>query len=1535
MKFGNQMYSLKEQIMRNRHRKSYYTFFIIMVVVVFFYTVYSLIVPAVTLDESQETLKCSLNVHQHTAECRDEDSTLICGMAEFVIHTHNEKCYNTDGRLVCNLPEKAAHEHTDECYEEQQILICTNDEEGHTHEDSCYQTEKKLICEETAILHTHDDTCYDENGTLICGMIQLTEHNHGTECFPAAEETATTDTTNDVMTETTTTNDGTTYTAATTAITSDVTTSTADMANEIMLAAETASEETWGYNDDGSIWWSDKAILEKFNSDSIKKNTDTPYIIAGNNGINVLTNTSKNETEMSTSHPSTNIAYKDYEIWCFEKAGATDNEYYIRDVDGNYIKMENAEDTKSATVSLTGKADASVFIVENSTENANCVMLKAKNCSKYINISGGDEYCDQNGNKWSGWYQPGGGSYLQILKVTSQRQTSQKVETVSSPNTVINLFDYWITENQNDCDSPSKVNPNLNGGINKEHPFKFTHGAKDKSGGIINEWTGNKEMPRQGIVQNTLVNRYPVLSENPYESLAYLFDPTVEHEGKQSFTKVGGLWTISDGYYYFDSSERAAEFDADKNTINVYDQSLSNDQFFPFNKTPEVMDLDRVDEKINHYFGATITTRFVQDNDGYTDFNKINATTFEFSGDDDVWIFIDDVLVGDLGGIHDKANVTINFATGEVNICVAANESNCVNTTLKKCYEAADADDSTKWQDIGNGNYIYKNNTIHTLKFFYLERGNYDSNMKLKYNLITVPQTAIYKVNQYGEKVPGATFAVYAADSQYNMLSVNGGIVEPTESIEYDENGDIMSNGTVIAKALYTGTTDKNGEMVFLDDDNMPYSINELHEMFGDHFILREIKVPEGYRVVSKDVHLQIWNGENQKILKCNNTNQSGSRAASNMQITATDTLHLYREYKNSHSVKYCDENGTPTGTLFAVVYKRVNKTTDVNDSSNWVPVYGNDKEGYIIVDMKDKSQLEAALVAAKKANEIENNNICFKHTNTGTMQLTLKNLPGHITTYYHLLANDQKDQAQYTVAYYWTEETLDKANTENTFRVDSTANGQSYSGFKLVYGADIHVPNLINKVFVQKVDEAGGKKELINGATFAIYKVEEQNSKIMYLANDKQYHSLSGEESIDPESGVITGQGFTIKPVNIGTTETYADGIHKGTTEFKNLSEGQYIIKEVKAPPGYKLNTADVMVLVTEDTIYANAGTKNDGIAVGRGPGYLVTPLNQYASQGQIDNTLTWIYAQMKITGESKSFTDARNASKYITKNYTGETDADVNKAFKTYLKYAAENEGMAFNYVQNPERNNGTDSDGYRRIFTTVGWSYYEIRQDHEYGEKKANGANYEDWRNLELTHLFSRSTYIRVTDKQEPTLKVKKVDAANKDTELAGAKFRLYMKKTENDEEVKLYYWWNSDKNTVEWPKNENEALVVETQNNGMANIDFTSLPDGEYFLEEVEPPKGYCKLSKPLEFTLNEKGVTPHIEIQSSEKIADFSEPVGDDPPTYTVTVYNYPSFVLPATGGGGTAPYTIGGILFMAVPLMYVCGKKLRSKRSMK
>ena len=392
-------------------------------------------------------------------------------------------------------------------------------------------------------------------------------------------------------------------------------------------------------------------------------------------------------------------------------------------------------------------------------------------------------------------------------------------DTVSPVGTTINLFDYWITTRF----APDNVNPaDMDQGINAGKLLQFTAAAPRNPNGGINDYTGS-DKPRTGIVQNTLQNGYPVLSQGD-QSLAYLFNPNLANAGKASFPGVRNLLQIDDqGYYYYDSARNFAQYDESTNSFAVYDapgvtsggSSGQAGQFFPFNVFSQVQNVASNNPILNHYFGVTMTTRFVQQPYGTVDGTPGGTpVTYEFTGDDDVWVFIDDVLVGDLGGIHDAASLKIDFETGQVEV------NGSSDGTIRDKFLAA----GRTWTNTGSD--TFADDTYHTLKFFYLERGNFDSNMKLKFNLVSIPQSDLIKIDQIGDPVAGAEFKLYYAAEDYS----------------YDPQ-DLIA----------TGTTGSNGYFVFQNPDGTLLSLNNLKNEYGGDgktgkFVLVESVTPEGYR---------------------------------------------------------------------------------------------------------------------------------------------------------------------------------------------------------------------------------------------------------------------------------------------------------------------------------------------------------------------------------------------------------------------------------------------------------------------------------------------------------------------------------------------------------------------------------------------------------------------------------------------------------------------------------------------------------------
>ena len=644
---------------------------------------------------------------------------------------------------------------------------------------------------------------------------------------------------------------------------------------------------------------------------------------------------------------------------------------------------------------------------------------------------------------------------------------------ISPLGTTIHLFDYWIETQTADDSKPDPSASFLSKGINNGHALLFGNGmGDDPKIGEWNWWT-KSEKPYQGIVKSKLGDDgYPRLnlsdklegtlheSKDGNQSLAYLFDPDIQVGGKASYPNVKGLLQVDEnGYYYYDSGKNYAVYYQADNSFVLYDHpGVKNNgggenqgNFFPFNAAtndPGTLDdglmstVSSKDPSINHYFGVHMSTRFIQLNGG-----KIgeDPVTYEFSGDDDVWVFIDGVLVADLGGIHDAASVEIDFSTGEITI----------NGTEQG---------KTLGELLGGTAGPLADNTQHTLDFFYLERGNVDSHMELKYNLVTQPESSLIKIDQLGNPVPEAEFSLYAADN--------------------------------LSTAIATGTTDREGRFIFMDPANStPLTIQELYEKYGksedgadNNLIVKEIRTPAGYRTIDQ-VELSFFVSKQKEVLLLSNSIwDKGAYAMPKVTVTAPGSIELLEtETQEAKEISLADDP-----LMFAVVYQK-------QGENDWRPVYGDPIHGWHV---EPGSTWDSVLSAAKA------NPYVFQLTSNGSYQVTIENLPGDIKTYYHICGD--ADEAQYTVEYYYTEaNNLDEAKEGNTWRIDSQNKDHPLTR---IFSMDLYITNIKNRLLVQKVDQAG--KPLV-GAEFTLYKAGDanvENGAVTIKAGAKAYDTLRTE---------------------------------------------------------------------------------------------------------------------------------------------------------------------------------------------------------------------------------------------------------------------------------------------------------------------------------------------------------------------------------------------------------------------------------------
>ena len=369
--------------------------------------------------------------------------------------------------------------------------------------------------------------------------------------------------------------------------------------------------------------------------------------------------------------------------------------------------------------------------------------------------------------------------------------------------------------------------------INNNHALQFTNVGDP---GTYNRYVGDRKGAYTGIVKTTLTNGtngYPAMADDKgSESLDYLFGGRSDSAVK-NYTPAGGLLTLGDdGYYGFDADSQYAAYNKTSNKFELSQQTYCADPtnapcFTPFGN----------DTKENKYsFGMNLGADFYM-----PEGRQVNNQdmVFDFTGDDDVWVFIDGVLVLDLGGIHQALGGKINFHSGDITYDKPQSHGERpAATTIAEAFSKA----GEQWDSAA-----YKK---HHLSFFYLERGDGGSNCKIRFNLPVKPSKAI--------DIEKETLGTIGAGEQFQFqLFVNGSSTPyQGEYSVYDAHhinqvvqpdAQTGNNGVItLTKGQFARVQSKSKS--FTDDTT--YKVRELNS--------------SGYTVFANDAPMKQWgSGDN------------------------------------------------------------------------------------------------------------------------------------------------------------------------------------------------------------------------------------------------------------------------------------------------------------------------------------------------------------------------------------------------------------------------------------------------------------------------------------------------------------------------------------------------------------------------------------------------------------------------------------------------------------------------------------------------
>ncbi len=905
--------------------------------------------------------------------------------------------------------------------------------------------------------------------------------------------------------------------------------------------------------------------------------------------------------------------------------------------------------------------------------------------------------------------------------------------TVNPSGTTIDLFDYWVqpygcadtTDSYDPCSSTWFDHSDT--GINNGKQLHFTYGGETYDGqSTINKWTYSAS-PRKGMVKSLLEDGYPVIAADQLyswrgyttdgtQSLNYLFDTTnTDMSGsKYVYPNVTGMLQLQDGYYVYDSTKNYVALNdttAGKTSysMSLYDTPGVNGEFFPFNSASDVFNensdgtlsnkVSPMDSVMNHYFGMHSQSEFMQPVNGLV---NDKAMVFDFSGDDDVWVFIDGVLVGDVGGIHNSAALDINFQTGVVKVKSADGATTYTNTTIRQMFANAYGEDSDEFKNLewsATNTNTFADGTYHTLDFFYLERGNNESNLKVKYNLADIPGNNLIKLDQQGNRVAGASFELYKAGSDYSYTAA-----------------DLICKGTTDKDGIYQFTNYETGKPVnFADLARNGRGIT--------HYVLKETSAPPGYRK-SSDILLRYQIGATgDGLLLCNEEEgkwESGAWSVANETMTVANGTTVYGMDGTAYD--------TTQGKVFAVILQRNKTDTGTLETDTWSAVTGNALEGWELSENVVDDTDSIAELADSDAVENTNYLHFFGLDSEGKYSASISSLPGDIFTYYFMRSDSEKADALYSIgAYYTTADSVDGITADNTVRLDTTETGDNGQQFLRSFGVQIAITDVRNAPIVQKVDDAGNPVE---GAEFSLYTADQVSEDGTTL--------LDGATALQTCVTANTSYPYEMKgSCMFGMKGSSSDGVEDSGVDLDN---GTYYVKETSAPEGYEINDTLVKLLITDNGIYADAGNEDDGVSTMTHVGTINQVLKQFAANRSINRTLSDLtVTQMRcadeecVTNGDWSETIGSESKKAVDVSWTGN--------FKD-------------GYYTLADQTNITD-DGF---VNTTGWTYFNVNQAEDKGEVQGTGARFT-LKDADLERIFTGANVIRVQDQRKASLTLTK--------------------------------------------------------------------------------------------------------------------------------------------------------------------------------
>ena len=628
---------------------------------------------------------------------------------------------------------------------------------------------------------------------------------------------------------------------------------------------------------------------------------------------------------------------------------------------------------------------------------------------------------------------------------------------------------------------------------------------------------------------------------------------------------------------------------------------------------------------------------FSQPKDGQL--TKGSDMVYEFNGDDDLWVYVDGVLMLDIGGIHDAHSGSINFATGAITYDSAS------PTTIKAQFQAAgvfpdgSAWDNSRVSEFFNGNTL-KDFTEHNFKMFYMERGAGASNLKMKFNLEVIPtyEVNFNKVDTQGAALPGAEFEIRDDNDNsrvYNVTSGSDGRVsvrlhEGTYTMTETQapTGYLVASGTwkITVNSDGTYTITKNGRPIDKGSDSVYKIVNK-----GQHedaeanlttsktvkvtdYKKREYEITLGASTSGREAGTEAKAASVVLVLDRSGSMEDGMTALVNAANTFIDTL----------------KDASPDSKVAVVYFNGTQGEANTTEAMSFTQLNTDEKVESIKKFLSDNDDPDGGTPmgdALKKAKSL------LDTDNSGNQKYVLfftDGLPGYYEpdTWYDEYsrfncmvansavnyANDIKAKATiYTVGYklsgtlYWHQ-------GDSTTSYDAKEHGYyKYRNYQSNHDLSTSASDFLEKYIATSVPTGSNKKY-----AYTVDNTEDLGKEFKKLAAQiGAYYSINAEKIVDvidarfelTEAGRKALVGDVQAATNADGSKTYVketrkDGAVVGTVKITENTDGTTTIEwtGTEAHIGNKDNQEDpawerkIGVVAKADFIGGNAVTTNTG---------------------------------------------------------------------------------------------------------------------------------------------------------------------------------------------------------------------------------------------------------------------------------------------------------------------------------------------------